>query len=166
MPDTPPWRFLSRKPAFPFNRGDGTGCSKEAASATCCHPLLGQIPRLGVFLSVLTHILSHLVIADAGSPSAVHLGDSKTDGMAWPHTTTNNSAKRRYRKRKRASYNNLLPSKGSTADNFKKVEGVEMLLIIERSCRLRSQATCFSNKFSFLSKTFLLSQPSKIQKVI
>lgn len=107
-----------------------------------------------------------MVIADAGSPSAADLGDSKTDGLAQPHATTNNSAKRRYRKRKRASYNNLLPSKGSTADNLKKVEGVEMLLIIERSCSLRSQATGFSNKFNFLSKTFLLSQPSKIQKII
>lgn len=140
--------------------------TKEAASAICCHPLLGQISTLGVLLSVLTHILSHLVIADAGSPSAVHLGDSKTDGMAPPHTTTNNSAKRRYRKRKRACYNNLQPSRGSTADNFEKVEGVEMLVIIERSCRLRSQATCFSNKFSLLSKTFPVSQPSKIQNVI
>lgn len=140
--------------------------TEEASSAIRCHPPLSQISRLGVLLSVLTHILSHLVIADAGSPSAVHLGDSKTDGMAPPHTTTNNSAKRRCRKRKRACYNNLLPSRGSTADNFKKVEGVEMLLIFERSCRLRSQATCFSNKFSFLSKTFPVSQPSKIQKLI
>lgn len=139
---------------------------KEAASAICCHPLLGLTARLGVLLSVLTHILSPLGTADAGSPSAAHPGDSNTDGMAQPQTTTNNPAKRRYRKRKRACYNNLLPSRGSTADYFKKVEGVEMLLIIERSCRLRSQATCFSNKFSFLSKTFLLLQPSKVQKVI
>lgn len=158
MPDTPSERFLSRKPAFSFNGVDATGFSdKGSFLSICCHPLLSQISRLGVLLSVLTHILSHLVIADAGSPSAVHLGDSKTDGMAPPHTTTKNSAKRRYRKRKRACYNNLLPSRGSSADNFKKVEGVEMLLIFERSCRLRSQATCFSNKFSFLSKIFPVS---------
>lgn len=124
MPDTTPQRFLSRKPAFSFSAVGATGFSDEgAASAICCYPLLGQLSRLGVLLSVLTHILSHLVIADAGSPSAARPGDSKTDGMARPHTTTNNPAKRSCRKRKGTCYNNLLPSRGSTADNFKSGRG-------------------------------------------